>query len=65
MYERARTNFGPAGQDLYDSTDGAAVVFAVVEFALAEARKSEDELGIDWAATTGTRELTQEPHSLR
>ena len=51
VYERARTNFGPAGQDLYDKTDGAIVVLAVVEFALAEARKSEDGLGIDWLAT--------------
>ncbi len=47
MYERARSNLGPAGQDLYDNTDGAVVVFVVVEFALAEARKSEDGLGIE------------------
>ncbi len=58
VHERARTDFGPAGQYLYDDTDGAVVVFAV-EFALAEAGKSEDELGIDWAITTppGTGDL--------
>lgn len=39
VYKRARSNFCPAGQELYDKTDGAVVVFAVVEFALAEARK--------------------------
>lgn len=42
VYERARSNFGPAGQELYDETEGAVVVFAVVEFTLAEARKSEN-----------------------
>ena len=47
VYERARSNFGPAGQELYDKTDGTVVEFAEMEFALAEARESEDRLGIE------------------
>ena len=47
VYERARSNFGPAGQELYDKTDGTVVEFAEKEFALAEARENEDELGIE------------------
>ena len=72
VHERPRTNLGPAGQDLYNDTDGAVVIFAV-EFAVAEARRSEEGLAINWAATNhvwivhprGVWGLTREPHSLR
>ena len=54
VHERTRTNLSRAGQDLYCDTDGAVVVFAV-EFAVAEARRSEEGLAIDWAATNYVR----------
>ena len=40
VYERARTNLGRAGQEFYNDTDHAVVVFPV-EFAVAEAKRGE------------------------
>ena len=60
VYERARSNFGSAGQELYHKADGAVVQFAEVEFALAEARESEDRLGTDDQALNGWLLLRRE-----
>jgi hypothetical protein len=53
VHERASTNLGRAAQDLGEA-DGAVVVFAR-ELAVAEARRSEEGLAIDWAATNYMR----------
>ena len=71
--ERARTNLGRAGQDLYSDPDGGIVVVAV-EFAPAEARRSEKSLATNWITAKYVQVVvprgvmpirTQEPHSLR
>ena len=54
VHERARTNLSWAGQGLYSDTDDAVVVFAV-EFAVAEARRSEEGSAIDWVPTKYVR----------
>jgi hypothetical protein len=65
VHERTRTNLGRATQDLLGEADGAGVVFAR-ELAVAEARRSEEGLAIDWAATYYVLgRLIQEPYSLR
>ena len=43
MHERARTNFGSAGQDSYGNAGGAVIILAM-EFTLAEARRREEKL---------------------
>lgn len=67
--ERARTNLGRAGQDLYSDPDGGIVVVAV-EFAVAEARRSEKSLasghptGSDGHTYPGATQFTMTPLEL-
>ena len=69
--ERARTDFGRAGQNLYDDTDDGVVVVAA-ELALAEAGERRREVSGCLGTTSnfvrilkGERGLTQEPRNLR
>jgi len=70
VHERARTNLGRAAQDPLCEADDGGVVFTR-EIAVAEARRSEEGLAIDMAATNYMRicfslgGLTQELHNLR
>ena len=56
MHERARTNLGRAGEELDSDTSGAVVDFAV-KFTVAEARRSEESLAVDWTPNIYVRSV--------
>ena len=58
VHKGARTNLGRAGEELDSDTSGAVVEFAV-KFTVAEARRSDESLAVDWAPTTYVRYVFQ------